>query len=260
MIRDAIRDASGDPEVTRSGIALLEQLYLARGGQPIPVDWKLHPHLDRLKVSVVRRESAYWTEYGLRVWGKQKEAGSVQQIRLTDARGEVVLDRNAQRGTWWTAEDAEDGPEFEIAFWENSHAPADGLYDLHVEFTDGSQWDAWLILSGTAASATPSMAAPHADQVFRTSRPQFEFPDFRTPEYMPFERRSLWYSLRQRNDSRPFLTQWEMSPTRTGFAVKDALADGDYTVGVFYTEARRFGPILIGRNAGTTVPFTIRTE
>ena len=45
QIRDAIRDAEGDPEVTRSGIALLEELYRARQGRPIPVDFELHPLL-----------------------------------------------------------------------------------------------------------------------------------------------------------------------------------------------------------------------
>ena len=58
LLRDAMRNAGGDPEVTRSGIALLEQLYSARQGRPIPVDFELHPHLDRLKLSVVRRENA----------------------------------------------------------------------------------------------------------------------------------------------------------------------------------------------------------
>ena len=41
-IRDAIRNAAGDPEITRSGLALLEQLFAARKGRPIPVDFELH--------------------------------------------------------------------------------------------------------------------------------------------------------------------------------------------------------------------------
>ena len=134
------------------------------------------------------------------------------------------------------------------------------MYDLHLEFSDGAQWDAWLILSNTTASATPSVTIPAANQILKTSRPRIEFQNFRSPEYQSFERRSLWYSLRRRSDSRPLLTHWEMNPTSVGFQPDRELPNGDYTVGIFYTEARRFGPILIGRKAGTLVPFTIRTD
>ena len=259
LIRDAIREAAGDAEVTRSGIALLELLYVARAGRPISVDWELPPNLDRLKISVVRRDNAYWTEYGLRVWGKQREAGLVDQIRLTRADGEVVLDRREQRGTWWSLDDAEDGPEFELAFWENEHRPADGLYDLHLEFADGTQWDAWLILSDAVASETPTITQPAAGEILESSRPRFEFEDFRSPEHDGFERRSLWYSLSNRSASSPLFSRWEVHPTRTGFEPEQELSDGDYTVSVFFAEDRRFGPLLIGRNSGSLVPFSVRT-
>ena len=95
--------------------------------------------------------------------------------------------------------------------------------------------------------------------VYIPSHPDGATQSSTVPEYQPFERRSLWYSLKRRSDSRPLLTHWEMNPTSTGFELEKELPDGDYTVGIFYTEARRFGPILIGRKAGTIVPFTIRS-
>ena len=68
----------------------------------------------------------------------------------------------------------------------------------------------------------------------------------------------MWYRLSKRSDSRTLQTHWEMNPTRTGIEVKETMPDGDYRLGLFYAEARRFGPIVIGRTAGTIVPFTIR--
>jgi hypothetical protein len=96
-----------------------------------------------------------------------------------------------------------------------------------------------------------------------TRNPVFEWEDFRSPEYKPYERRSFNLHVGRVTETAPYWEGlWDFylgSPNETQVVVgKDSrakelkLEDGEYWVTFQYVEARAFGPLKIRRASRTT--------
>ena len=266
-LREVMSDPDADLAVRQNAFALLAKAYEVNGGN-IPVDWHLPEGVREFKVNHVRKEDAEGVVYKLSLSVSVPEKDTLTQLQLVHFPDQVVLDKSAGVGTWEV--EADEG-QFKIDFQTRTQAAplADGLYMLQFGFKDGRRASGWFLLSDLTSTATPRIAAPAFGESVATGNPEIVWDDFHSPEYKPYERRTLNVSVGQLfNGGEEWQNRWYLyrqDPVQTRTVVgrdpagsqQIELSKGDYWLVVSFMEQRRFGDLKMRRVSRTARGFHV---
>ncbi len=269
-MRKALESPRTGPVERENLFGLLAATYQARGYEGIPADWKLPPEITKMKI-VVNRILRDLPRYSFRVQGETAAIGTIRQLRVTRYPDQVVLDRKAGLGEWEERLNEDGDAEYELCGARTQAPVAAGLYLLRIELASGSAVDGWFILDPEVNSTeSPALSSPSYGQQFTTTRPMFSWADFRSPQYKPFERRTVWMAVTRAD---PPAYDWDVhwsfyadAPTLTDITVGAApgehlakpLTTGNYAFYLNYQERRRFGDLILVRASAALHPFSIR--
>jgi hypothetical protein len=260
-LHDVLADEAADPDVRDNALSLLEAAYERKGGT-LPTDWALPSALDRLEVGQVRVEEPGVLRYSSWLGGRIDDPARLQELVLSRG-GEVLLDREAGRGRLKVERDGDGLYSFSLEGDEEAHPFGPGVYDLRVDLAGAPPVTGWVLVGDLVSKAAPIIREPDVEAVV-DGNPTLAFDDFTSPDYRPFERRSLWIGV-----WRQHATVWSMWTGKPGFTSvvlgKDArggpegpLMSGRNWVSMQFAERRRFGPVLITRASRSQRPFDVR--
>jgi len=268
-IKHTFLDPAASALSKRNALDLLQKAYEVGRGR-VPADWHLPRALKRVKVNQIRKEEPEKLTFELQIAGNCAKEDVPVQIRLVQAPDKVLLDRKAGIGVW-TVETDDEGVYFEIEGNESARPAPDGLYFLDIEMPDGEVSHGWFMMSDMVSSDTPRVHSPKPGAILNTSNPTVTWDDFQSPQYKPYERRSLgvWVVAIDMSQTPPWSVAWslwsgkaDITTTTVGADPKGdrqvQLPDGNYWVGVNYGERRRFGDIVLVRKSRTSRPFSVR--
>jgi hypothetical protein len=143
--------------------------------------------------------------------------------------------------------------------------PEDGIFTLRLELDDGTSSEGWFIGHALKSSASPELRTPASSASLSDPNPLVSWVPFRSPEYAPFEHRTLNVYLDREGGSPLMWNFWtgepgELAAVRAGAhpgAPRVSLEAGDYWLSVTAAEIRSFGPIRLARGSQTVEPFHI---
>lgn len=270
-LRDTL--TQNPPEsVKRNALQLLESAYAKYPDRKIETDWQLPTEVRKLKFTQRRATHGDHSDYALKIAGNTAERNVIKQIQVVKYPNKVVLDKQAQLGEWEETleENPQEGIYFELDGPSLEVPAAEGLYLVHLETNNGSKVDGWFILSDLASSKSPAVQVPAPNEIFTTGNPTFRYEDFVSPEYKETEWRSGWFAVIKMEAPHynwtPVWTVFTMDLPRTHLTIgkeEDAvgvssLVSGNYRFYAAYKEQRKFGPMQLGRQSVSSVPFKVR--
>jgi hypothetical protein len=268
-LKAALMKAPDDEGLLQNTSKLLRAARKRAGNEALPVDWRLPTEVSYLKLAVNRisfDRPAYRMQMNLDVPNEE----DLEQVKLTRYPEDVIIDKVGSIGEM----SVEEGANGESFFWFGTDyegdAPKDGLYLLDIKIKDKPLVQGWVILNDLVASQSPRVFSPAPGTVVRDSHPTFDFENFRTPEYVQGQRRNLSLRVRVSQPGSEMPPRWEAKVeepalTRATLGVAptvgeglEELSDGDHRLHVIYEERMNFGPVLLGRQAASVVPFRVR--
>lgn len=265
-VKNTLLYDSDDPLVKKNAMDLLSTAYEVAGKDGIPTDFELPPEISSLKVTI-RFISG---KYRLRVSGNAP-LGTIQKLKVNRAYpDQVVIDTNSDKVEEEDVGDS-DGPQFNVRAKPSPEKISTGLYLLTIDTKQGHHMDGYFIVDEDMNSVdTPTVIAPTEGQIFRTGNPTFKWVDFMSSKYKPYEKRSVYVGVYGAEEPHPDVWEVNQTPptiaeTTIGIASeqfdsngKVSLEDGSYVVNVTYRERKKFGPIVLGRESGTTRSFSVK--
>ena len=115
-----------------------------------------------------------------------------------------------------------------------------------------------MLARGLASSASPEVLTPQKATTFSDPSPTFEWTPFRSPEYAPFELRTLSVYVSDEQTKSTAFDRWTFQPGELSrMKVDKKLAPGSYWLAVSCGEDRKFGEINLSRLSSRGVPFSI---
>ena len=265
-IKNTLLYDSNDPLIKSSAMDLLMKAYEVADKDGLPTDWELPGEITRMKVTI--RFVA--GNYKLRVTGNAP-LGTIDHLQVTRVYPkQVVIDSKVDQLEELPAVD-EDGPQFNIKAITSHEKIPTGLYLLTVDTKQGHHVDGYFIVDESMNSEDmPKVVVPSNDHVFKTGNPTFKWVDFMSSQYKPYEKRSLYVGVYGADEPNPDVWEVDQSPptieeTTIGITSEQydgrgqvTLANGNYVVNVTYREKKKFGPLTLARESGTTRSFTVR--
>ncbi len=271
-LKELFKDPKSDETAQKNGLALLEQAYRLRGGNGIPVDWKLPAEITKMKVTLSYYKRENGDDYALKVSGNTQTQGVIKQLKVTRYPDHVLLDKQANIGEWEDKVDPGDGPYFELDGPRKAKPVEDGLYLLHLELAGGAVTEGWFLVSNMVSTEAPVVHTPSVGESFATRNPVFKFDDFKSTQFQKHENRSLWTAVVKAEPPKfewiEIWSMWEGSPARTQLNIgneTDAagvkrLENGRYNFFLSYKEERRFGDLRLGRQSVSITPFHVKAR
>lgn len=132
--------------------------------------------------------------------------------------------------------------------------PPTESFSLRFDLDDGTSSEGWFSSRSQAASATPEIRTPVLSTTTADANPVASCVPFRSPEYLPFERRTLSVDVtRDGADVVPW-NVWmqnygELGTVKLGdhpaAALSTRLVPGDYWLDVTCAELRKFGHVTL---------------
>jgi len=269
-LHKSLEDHPGDTTVRDNALALLEKAYETADGGDIPVNWRLPEEITTMRVSV-KYSARNSGEYNFRVYGTTVHDKAIAQLQVVQAPDRVVLDKQAGIGEWYDQSKIDTLDHvFELQS-RKSRVPVEaGLYLLNVTLADGTQTKGWFLLdAGVNSSATPRVDVPSTDQVFTTGNPQFSWQDFKSPQYQPYEGRSIWVGVSRAEppnyDWDEVWGSFEAPPTQEQITIDShgdpgslpKLNNGHYSFFIDFHERKKFGDLTISRDSITVRNFQV---
>jgi hypothetical protein len=118
--------------------------------------------------------------------------------------------------------------------------------------------DTWVIVRGLSSSASPEILTPTQAQALADESPTLEWTPFRSPEYAPFEGRTLSLWIAEEKSEKDVFDHWTGEPGELArMKVDKKLAPNSYWFAMTCGEERMFGPIRLSRQSQRGVPFTV---
>jgi hypothetical protein len=270
-LKRALEDNPNDALVKENALDLLQKSYEVPGATEFPVDWRLPDEVKYLRVTSKRMVKDD-VGYRLTVFGETVHPKMISQIQLIQYPDRVILDKQAGIGEW-DDQIGLDPTIYQFHFeTKKTRIPVtSGLYLLNLGFADGTQTKGWFILSDDINSTmSPSVGTPSVDQVFTSANPTFNWQNFVSPQYKPFERRAMWIGV-MRSEAPNY--NWDevwghyergsiseevtIGKTESEKGSVSKLENGHYIFFLDYHEIRKFGDLQISRDSITAKSFRI---
>lgn len=260
-LRDVLVDRSASSLVRDNAFELLDKAYEATNGN-LPSRFALPPGFQVVSIGSMRGQHPWATYRSIFLYVKVDRGmgAHVKDISLRSLPGTVILDSAAGIGE---REDIQltDEKADEVKLKANKvDAPLpDGVAEIHISLDDGRALDTWVLVRGMGSSASPDVSSPGPSAALGDPSPTFEWTPFKSPEYAPFEARSLSVWVSDEQTKTAAFDRWMMIPANeTGsMKVDKKLRPGNYWVAFTFGENRKFGPINMTRASQRGVPFSI---
>jgi hypothetical protein len=268
-LRDSLMSQPYDLELKKSALALYKQAVAKAGTKGLPADWKLPEEISTMKIAF-RHIQSDRTGYQLRVSGEVKAFGLIRQLQVVHYPDQVILDKEAGIGTYEESTSAKGEFEYSGQSLKTTRPLASGLYLLKGVLNSGKTVDGWFLLEDEMNStAVPEVQIPSVDQVFSNGKPTFHWNNFQSPQYQPFEIRSVWIGISRTDLGENWVKRWEKwirSPQLTELTVGvtepqagvNELENGAYAFALNYHESHSFGDIILNRDSATYRYFKVQ--
>jgi hypothetical protein len=257
-VRDVLLDRSASELVRQNAFELLDKAYEATNGK-LPSRFALPPGFRALRVGSTRGQHA-WATYRSTFLYVQLETGLGQHVKDVSLRmlpGVTVLDRAAGIGDLRITPRGE-YDEVVLEARNQTGALPDGVAQIDFTLDDGREANTWVLVRGLASSTSPEIVTPTTSATFADASPTFEWTPFRSPEYAPFEGRTLSIYVSEEKTKNRAFDHWTGQPGELAkLKVDTKLAPGSYWLALTAGEERRFGPISLARLSQRGVPFSI---
>jgi hypothetical protein len=217
-LKTALAGQRAGSNITRKGLAILDEAYLAN--KTIPTDYDFPPqagHLtihfrDLARAAYVDGNGGFWPEgHTHMIWLEATPDSTVTSVLVTQSPGTVLLANDAAHGivgepdngmdpvpatpenrVIWLHADVGDDP---ATGSPNETLNLDGFYSIALAFADGSTAFGWFIVSHALPSSNPTFHVPAEATLFDTPTPTFEISAFQSPEFVGIEDRALGLDL-----------------------------------------------------------------
>lgn len=266
-VKEALKSKNED--VRSNALELWKQTLVQHPNERQHADWSLPADVTKMVVNEIYAVRPDDDGYEMRVKGELAKSGAMTQLQLIRYPNEVILDKNAGIGRY-TETIVTGKVTYELKRDRQRHPFAEGLYLLNITTADGKLTQGWFIMAGLAATAAPKIQTPTQGETFTTGNPTFKWSDFRSPQYQASESRIfyLWINEKNSNSDVDLCSADQDDPTITQLTVgKDAgpgclnaLAPGEYHLGIIYGESRKFGDIVLRRSARSVALFRVKPK
>lgn len=259
-LRDVFVDRASTELVRENAFELLDKAYEATNGN-LPSHFTLPPGFQTITLGSMRGQHAWATYRTIFLYVKLERGlgARVKEMSVQALPGTKVLDRATGIGELrLTPQPAEKADEVVLEAKNVEAALADGVAQIHVSLDDGREVDTWVLARGLASSASPEIATPAPSATFDDPSPTFEWSPFHSPEYAPFESRTLSVYVHDEQTKSAAFDRWTANPgDLSRMKVEKKLAPGSYWLALSAGEVRKFGPIHLARTSQRGVPFSI---
>lgn len=156
----AILTESSDSLERRNILDLFRQIQAQHQGQVIPVDWNLPSEMSDLELVITQNSNPRFTEYGVTLSFRTKQARELQLLKLTP-RGEApILDYEGRIGELErnVSPDKESGVSWRFSRFCNAPL-GEGLYELKAVLKGMQPLNAWFVLTEHKLEPNPSLLA-----------------------------------------------------------------------------------------------------
>jgi hypothetical protein len=260
-VRDTLLDLRASDLVKRNAYALLDKAYEVQNGS-LPSRFVVPGGIEGLKFGFVRGTSGQRSFYRVYLYGRIPDASRLKVLSVRLLPDEALLDERAGLGELHRVHEAE-GRERFVLERQVPELPREGVVALHLELADGTVSDGWFVSHSQVSSATPEVLSPTPASAVSGAHPVVRWKPFRTPEFAPYERRTLSVYLARDNKEGVAWDFWtqnygDLAEVRAGDepnASKEALDPGDYWLNVSCGETRAFGPVTLARESRTSLGF-----
>jgi hypothetical protein len=259
-IHDVLLDRTSTALVNENAFELLDKAYEATNGK-LPSRFEKPKGVRVIKLGSSRGQHA-WATYRTSFLYLQVDPGlgpHVTDIVVRSLPGPAILDRAGGLGEVRVTPLPDEGIDEVVIEAKNVTTPiADGVASIHVAFDDGRVIDTWTLVRGLASSASPEIQVPSTSMTFAEESPTFEWAPFRSPEYAPFEGRTLSVYVSEDKTDHAVFDHWTGEPGELSrLKVTKKLAPGSYWLAITAGEERMFGPIRMSRQSQRGVPFSV---
>jgi hypothetical protein len=260
-VRDVLLDARSSELVKENAYALLDKAYEVQKGH-LPSRSTLPAGMEGVKYGVVRGASQQRPYYRVYLYGRMKDASQVRNLAVRILPDEPLLDSITGPAQLSVKPEGSSGLQRFVLEREVPELPRDGVLSLHFEMQDGTTSDSWFITHSAGSSATPEIQSPGSSSAVAAGHPLVSWTPFHSPEYLPFERRTLsvYVGDSAEGTAWDFWTQdyGDLAAVKIGDhppAARTSLVPGDYWLNVTCGETRSFGPITLARESRSSLGF-----
>jgi hypothetical protein len=262
-VRDVLLDARSSELVKENALALLDKAYDVQKGR-LPSRFVLPAGFEGIKYGAVRGMSPQGPFYRIFLYGRTRDASHLAGVSVTRLPDEPLLESDATKGKGKLQ------IKHELPGWDTfvlervvPALPGDGVLSLRLELDDGTVSEGWFIGRSLASSATPEIKTPVSSASVADTHPQISWAPFHSPEYLPFEWRTISVYVSGEAPNELVWDLWmkdygDLASVRVGehpAAKRVSLIPGDYWLNMTCGEVRMFGPIATSRESRTVMPF-----
>jgi len=264
-VRDVLLDTRSSDLVKQNAFELLDKAYEAQKGS-LPSRFVLPPGFEGVKYGVVRGMSGQTPFFRIFVYGHTRDITHLKAVSLRRLPDEVLLDSTPVTGKdSLKLKHEKVGYDTFVVERSFESLPADGVFSLRFDLDDGTSPEGWFISHAQSSSATPELRTPAPSTSTADVHPVVSWVPFRSPEFQPFEFRTLSVWVSRDGGDGVAWDIWmqnygELGAVKVGDqppAAKTSLVPGDYWLNVTCGEGRKFGPIAMTRESRTVAPFHV---
>lgn len=265
-MKKVLMEHPNDEVVQAKVYSLLNRAQSELGRLGMPVEQKLPEAIQRLKISVKRRQGEN-PRFGIMVSANVKEDLGIEQVRLTRYPKEVLIDTREKIGEDEAHYEKQYPRDFSAQTRKSYSKIQPGLYLIHIELKNASPFEGWVILTPDINSTGDADLGEYKDlNVVRGDKVELSWKPFRSPEYKPFESSLMTMSISKVGIKDDWELKWDHSlvaPTKTSVKIKEEgegvkeLEPGKYSAGITFYEQRLFGDIAIRRGTTVSHEFTV---
>jgi hypothetical protein len=264
-VRDVLLDTRSNDLVKENALELLDKAYEAQKGT-LPSRFVLPPGFEGIKFSLVRDMNGPSVSFRTFLYGRTRDISHLKTVSVRRLPDEVLLDSTPGSGKGsLTPRHDKVGYDTFVVERVLDALPADGVFVVRFDLDDGTSPEGWFISRSQSSSSTPELRTPVPSTSTSDAHPVVSWVPFRSPEYRPFEFRTLsvWVGLDGAN-----AVSWdiwmenygELGSVKVGAqppAAKTSLIPGDYWLNVSCGEGRTFGPVAMTRESRAVAPFHV---
>jgi hypothetical protein len=265
-LKEVIVDPHTGELARENAFALLERAYEATRGQ-LPARTPLPKDVEVMTLGVLNGANPFGAHRLVFLYMRVLEgrAEHIKDIRVTRLPSEPIIALAEKRGTFSVTHGKKGFDEIKLEARGLDILPDRGAFAIQVVFDDGRPGiDAFVLANKLVASTQPDVTSPTVGQVYSHPHPEITWRPCRSPEYMPWEARSVNVGIVRESTKEDAWTfyKWdpgELAKVRVGDPETPAakLEPDSYWLSLLCTEERKFGGIWISRLSETGRSFSV---